>query len=56
MTKIDKSSADEMNWKSVFHQFLLRGLDLLPSRELVIWDKYIPRFGKGTVWRLVRRR
>jgi len=40
MTKIDNSSADERNWKSVFHRFLLRGLDLLPSRELVIWDKY----------------
>ena len=39
MTKIYNSFADE-NWKSVFHRFLLRGLDLLPSREPVIWDKY----------------
>ena len=39
MTKIYNSSADQRNWKSLVHRFLLRGLDLLPSRELVIWDK-----------------
>ena len=40
MTKIDSPSSDEVDWKSILPQFLLRGLNLLPSREPVTWDQY----------------
>ena len=40
MTNLDRSSPDEMDWKSVLPRFLVRGLNLLPTRDPVIWEKY----------------
>ena len=37
---IEPTVPDEMDWKSVLPRFLVRGLNLLPTRDPVIWDKY----------------